>query len=476
VEQHPSHVEDLASQGFAVFGTTSSGKSTLLNVLLGDQILPTDIDELSAGIVHLRHTQNRSSMSLVREHRSCRFELDRGQISARLTANLQAIKHGQKTSHTRSRPGRIRVWTRLENARYFFGAAASDISLIDLPGLRSEQDEINAPFIKLHARAQCPLIVLDSRRLFEFEQVQRILTFLEDNAYLESGRPLCILLNKIDAHNSGDSDIEVGFTRLREHLARHSMMRDTAPIIANVSGLVLNDAFHLKKFMTQDPFEEQHFELDVDVVERIVSDHYRFLRRQLESRFTSDSKATRRAFRSLEDVIEGHAKEVSLDAMRHVAKTLFELGGGYSLRRALTDLSGHVRSHIEQQVRCSSPSQLNKEARAHTTLMRLAYLFHRIISADEIIEKRELDVATILLEEYAQVFLQHQIAEQDAREYSAILRGTSKEVFAGSSLLGSHPAEFDWICEAMEMIAASDWDVDPREVEAISQAIRTLDR
>ena len=43
----------------ATIGTTSAGKSTLVNGLIGRQIAPMDASELSAGVLHLVHALNR---------------------------------------------------------------------------------------------------------------------------------------------------------------------------------------------------------------------------------------------------------------------------------------------------------------------------------------------------------------------------------------------------------------------------------
>ena len=43
----------------ATIGTTSAGKSTLVNALMGRQIAPMDAAELSAGILHLVHSDQR---------------------------------------------------------------------------------------------------------------------------------------------------------------------------------------------------------------------------------------------------------------------------------------------------------------------------------------------------------------------------------------------------------------------------------
>ncbi|MBR2124192.1 MAG: dynamin family protein [Acetobacter sp.] len=44
----------------AIAGTTSAGKSTFANFLIGEKILPVDHNEMSAGIVKISHGEKRS--------------------------------------------------------------------------------------------------------------------------------------------------------------------------------------------------------------------------------------------------------------------------------------------------------------------------------------------------------------------------------------------------------------------------------
>lgn len=42
----------------AMTGTTSSGKSTVANLLVGDDIMPSEVQEMSAGVVKIVHSDN----------------------------------------------------------------------------------------------------------------------------------------------------------------------------------------------------------------------------------------------------------------------------------------------------------------------------------------------------------------------------------------------------------------------------------
>ena len=53
----------------AFVGATSSGKSTLVNSLLGHYLLPMDTQEMSAGIVRIRHEDMRKNIHFLQKDR-----------------------------------------------------------------------------------------------------------------------------------------------------------------------------------------------------------------------------------------------------------------------------------------------------------------------------------------------------------------------------------------------------------------------
>lgn len=142
----------------AVFGTTSSAKSTLLNFLIGENLLPTDVGEKSAGTVRIIHAP---AMKLEIEDTPGRiwecgeFAPENAQeIRSTLEAVMDAYRNAVENGEEMDAPSFIVAYPTSVPALLNLPDAAA-VELMDLPGLKFTGDSRNRAEIARCREALC---------------------------------------------------------------------------------------------------------------------------------------------------------------------------------------------------------------------------------------------------------------------------------------------------------------------------------
>src|SRR5699024_6850076 len=124
----------------AVFGTTSSGKSTLLNLLIGAELLPSGVPETTRGRVTIRHHPKKR---LLTSETSETAEANASEVSCPrdIHKTLADSFTLQRHADTHSRDKLAIDWpTRLGALLRRKGMRDMVLELIDSPGLRFVDD------------------------------------------------------------------------------------------------------------------------------------------------------------------------------------------------------------------------------------------------------------------------------------------------------------------------------------------------
>ena len=138
----------------ATTGTTSSGKSTLANFLIGEAILPAAVQEMSAGLVRVKHSHKRRLT--IPKTRGATWETGRwnnltaSEVCQRLEATMNAFRQAEDNDEE-IEPVVFEVeWPiRLAERKKELGLPeGTQVTIIDLPGLKAVNDERNGPVIR----------------------------------------------------------------------------------------------------------------------------------------------------------------------------------------------------------------------------------------------------------------------------------------------------------------------------------------
>lgn len=210
------------SLSIATIGTTSSGKSTIVNALVGRRIAPIEAGEMSGGVLTLRNSGER------------RLTIEDVADAAWECGAWDSIS--DEDAYSRVRDGVMRPYHEARKSRACLAPQvlsegpllpSTDASLlglppdlgvefIDLPGLKSVQDRANLAVIQTKVHKAFSLVALDYMQTDEehrkklLEELSRVVKYLQ-------GRPdsLVFVLNRVDQRGTDDEPIETRLKALR---------------------------------------------------------------------------------------------------------------------------------------------------------------------------------------------------------------------------------------------------------------------
>ena len=237
--QQTSIILKKPSLRIVTIGTTSSGKSTLVNGLVGRQIAPMNADEMSAGVLHLVHAER--NRLYIRQCGDLWPETD--QLGLSNDEMYETVRNGFKTYNEKKADKELpmpeirieaplfpAVWPELLGLPEGVG-----IEMFDLPGLNSVKDKKNLKIIQKYLKECFSLVVMDyshtdrTARDKLFSEVKEIV----DN--LPKGYPILFILNRIDNRKKTDDPLDERLTQLKHEIKEKLGLPDEPDIIPSVS-------------------------------------------------------------------------------------------------------------------------------------------------------------------------------------------------------------------------------------------------
>ncbi len=159
----------LANPNFtiATIGTTSSGKSTIVNALIGRKIAPIEAGEMSGGILTIQHSQE--FKLLIDETEGSQWltgkwkNISEKEIYARIRNGVMLPYHQARQKQELIAP-QVKAYVPIlpANDSSLLGLPEEiGIQFIDLPGLKSIQDRDNLRVIQQQVHKAFSLVALD---------------------------------------------------------------------------------------------------------------------------------------------------------------------------------------------------------------------------------------------------------------------------------------------------------------------------
>ncbi len=218
----------------ATTGTTSSGKSTLVNFLCGSEIMPVAVGEKSAGIVTIHHSEHRKLS--IQDTPGATWPRGDWPKAGQHELTDEAIREVldrvmSDYNKLRDQPGEpacpiIDLWypTRLgRDSRLLDLPKACTFRILDLPGLKYVGDEGNSKVIRQNCREALCLVLYDSAEV-DPQKKRNLLEQVADQVKELGGSParMLFVLNRIDAfgQNIGGHEEEEEFVRETERAIR----------------------------------------------------------------------------------------------------------------------------------------------------------------------------------------------------------------------------------------------------------------
>ena len=464
-----------------VFGTTSSGKTTLVNSLAGHPVLPTDADELSAGVVMIRSATGGGWLRVAgddgtRNSGAYRCH-DLGEVRNRLNSILFLYKDLCRSGDLCA-PPLIEIELDLGNAeRCLKLSRYHKRVVIDLPGMRILEDRRNLPLLRIAAKECLPIVVVDYTALEAREQLSAVLDLLrQENRFVNRGVAPIVVLNKVDRRLSRDRPL----AEVRAEVQR--VCNDTLPEVHDqpigvstlllIRALVLGNAIHERVFAS--PSENGDAESLYRAIDALFCDGEDALFRS-----RSVDRHSRRRLRHVMSASEDR-QALLLDDTLFLFHAAMTASGGRDLASALQrrldeiepilcepnleDEVAELLADVSSSVDVSTPSLMRR-------VQVVSRLFQMVIEADRVVRPEEVQLSRSLLGDYASSYArqldlpQGKLDELIHRELTLVdLPGLLSELphcdFSGEQLT--------WIINALKCLCAVDRDVDSRERHVVT--------
>jgi predicted GTPase len=221
----------------ATIGTTSAGKSTLVNGLIGRQIAPMDAGEMSAGILHLVHSDKRHlKIEAVKNlwEKVDAANVDDTNVYEHVREKVFKIYHEAKQTQTIPVPT-IRVEGELLPAAWsdlLQLPAGVNVEFFDLPGLNNINDKDNFKVIQNYLEQCFSLVVMNylhtdsASRAELFKEVKKIVDALGGKT-----DAMIFVLNAVDSRSENDDSLEDRIKEFANAIQKELKLKETPNII-----------------------------------------------------------------------------------------------------------------------------------------------------------------------------------------------------------------------------------------------------
>lgn len=214
----------------SVIGTTSSGKSTFINSLLGLRLSPMNSDELSVGSLtfsYINSTNNSANIDIKTEIANTLW--DNGLFEENYEESYNRVKsvmevYKENSDNKDISPPHINISSKnfLGNNPSFIGIDNNaNIKLIELPW--SIIDSESFDFIINEIKASFTVFVIDYTVLFhkETKETNTLLRkVLESKKGTGTDNSLVFVLNKVDLRNQDDENIDISIEKSRKEIVK----------------------------------------------------------------------------------------------------------------------------------------------------------------------------------------------------------------------------------------------------------------
>jgi GTPase SAR1 family protein len=208
----------------ATIGTTSSGKSTIVNALIGRRIAPIAAEEMSGGVLTIKHSLEHKL--IIAETKDAAWEtgewigLSDEDIYQRIYTVMISYHEARKKREFIAPQITVYVPTLPSNEFALLGLPQGiEIEFIDLPGLKSVQDRTNLSIIQQQVNKAFSLVSLDYMQIDDdhrrclLEELKTVVEYLQGRT-----DSMIFILNRVDQRGADDLPLDVRINKLREEI------------------------------------------------------------------------------------------------------------------------------------------------------------------------------------------------------------------------------------------------------------------
>lgn len=221
----------------ATIGTTSSGKSTIVNALIGRRIAPIEAGEMSGGVLRIEHSEDcclkiHATEGAVWETGEWK-DLSDDEIYSRIQAAMHIYHQARRKKDYIAPQIEVNLPILPACDRILSGLPKDlGVELVDLPGLKSVQDQKNLEVIQPLVGKAFSLVALDYLQVDE-EHRHKLLNELKEVVQFLQGRTesMIFILNRVDNHGSDDLPLDERVEKLRQEIKETLSLSELPDII-----------------------------------------------------------------------------------------------------------------------------------------------------------------------------------------------------------------------------------------------------
>jgi hypothetical protein len=229
-----------------MIGTTSSGKSTIVNALIGRRIAPIEAGEMSGGVLRIKHSEGchlkiEATEGAVWETGEW-TDLSDEEIYNRIRAVMYHYHEARRKKDYLAPQIEVSLPILPACDKSLSGLPEGlNIEFVDLPGLKSVQDYKNLEIIQSLVGKAFNLVALDYLQVDE-EHRQVLLQELNNVVKYWQGRldSTVFILNRVDTRGSDDSSIDERVKKLQQEIQTLLSLAELPDIIPFNARLLYN--------------------------------------------------------------------------------------------------------------------------------------------------------------------------------------------------------------------------------------------
>ena len=231
-------VQRLKNPSFriATLGTTSSGKSTIVNALIGRKIAPIEAGEMSGGVLTIKHSQEQKL--IIEKTKDAPWDTGESTGSDEdLYQRISTVMHSYHNARKKQEyvAPQITAYVPLlpaSNSSLLGLPNGIGVELIDLPGLKSVQDRTNLATIQKQVNKAFSLVALDYMQVDD-DQRKLLLEELKNVVEYLQGRTdsMIFILNRVDQRGTDDLPLSVRINKLREEIKEVLLLQELPDVL-----------------------------------------------------------------------------------------------------------------------------------------------------------------------------------------------------------------------------------------------------
>nr|WP_277882630.1 dynamin family protein [Microcoleus sp. FACHB-68] len=311
-------------------GTTSSGKSTIVNALIGRKIAPIEAGEMSGGVLTIKHSQKQKL--IIAKTKDAVWETGEwtGLSDEDLYQRIGTVMH----SYHEARKKREYVAPQITATVSLLPACDASllglpngigVEFIDLPGLKSVQDRTNLASIQNQVNKAFSLVALDYMQVDD-DHRKRLLEELKKVVEYLQGRTdsMIFILNRVDQRGADDLPLSVRINQLREEIKEVLSLKELPDVLAFNARLLYyaqcawgSGAFNEPSLMNQ--------EIRLKLLKAMFQDCAGVIKLN-----TKENRDLKNWFRDIEDRVEEN-KVIDDETMRRILRYALDWSGGREL-------------------------------------------------------------------------------------------------------------------------------------------------